>query len=275
MTVIDKMIHDKMIHDKMIHANEFRLRVLLTNYCNKNCSFCLNDFQAKTPTKYAPPFDLMDCIRAYGQFMRSIKQESIITFSGGEPGLHPMLNIILASARHHCNIVKVATNGLALDENHLHYVDKWHVHPTGPDEKIIAFKKLTDTICVQIVVTDKMSHEKLLELVTYYIFRNIPVKLFADFYSVDRDKVFDKIREIMVLFPEVSSRFTGRQINRGPACAGCEKDCVTLKALWYFPDGTASTCPQGARPLYDDDSWDETMDKAYKAHEVKKCQQLF
>jgi hypothetical protein len=123
-----------------------------------------------------------------------------------------------------------------------------------------------------------MSPENLLELVTYYLYRDIPVKLFADFYAVDRDKVFDKIKEVMIQFPEVSSRFTGKQINRGAACAGCKKDCVTLKALWYFPDGTASTCPQGERPLYSTParlpairqfSWDETMRKAYDAHEVK------
>jgi hypothetical protein len=205
--------------------------------------------------------------------MKSIKQESIITFSGGEPGLYPTLHLILSSARHHCDIVKVATNGLALDECHIELVDKWHVHPTTKDEQILEFRKLTrkltDTVCVQIVVTDAMTVNELFDLVKYYRFANIPVKLFADFYSVDRDKVFDKIRAIMVIFPEVSSRFTGRQINRGVACEGCERDCVTLKALWYFPDGTSSTCPQGQRPKFNDNSWDETMEKAYNAHQVK------
>ena len=254
----------------MIHANEFRLRVLLTNHCNKNCSFCLNDFQPKSPIYFAPAFDLMDCIRAYGQFMKSISQESIITFSGGEPGLYPALHLILAAARHHCDIVKVATNGLALeDQDHIPFVDKWHVHPTEMDNNILAFKKLTDAVCVQIVVTDTMSFEDILELVSFYLYRDIPVKLFGDFYSVNRDKVFDKIREVIIQFPQVSSRWTGKQVNRGAACAGCEKDCVTLKALWYFPDGTSSTCPQGERQKYDDDSWDETMDKAYNAHQVK------
>ncbi|MFW6272886.1 MAG: hypothetical protein ACOC2U_03805 [bacterium] len=33
--------------DKQIHANEFKLRILVTNDCNKSCKFCLNDFQPK------------------------------------------------------------------------------------------------------------------------------------------------------------------------------------------------------------------------------------
>jgi len=71
----------------MIHRDEFRLRILLTNDCNKDCHFCLNDFQPKGKT-YVHAFDVIDCIRAYGQFMKSIKEKSIVTFAGGEPGLH-------------------------------------------------------------------------------------------------------------------------------------------------------------------------------------------
>lgn len=33
--------------DKQIHANELKLRLLMMDGCNKKCSFCLNDFQAK------------------------------------------------------------------------------------------------------------------------------------------------------------------------------------------------------------------------------------
>jgi len=64
----------------------------------------------------------------------------------------------------------------------------------------------------------------------------------------------------------IRTRFTGQQLNRGKACLGCKKECVTLKALWYFPDGSSSTCPQNQRPKFDDDSWDETVEKAYNSH---------
>lgn len=263
--------------DKMIHAQEFRLRVLLTNKCNKNCEFCLNDFQPKTPTSFANPFDLTDCIRAYGQFMRSIQQPSIVTFSGGEPGIYPFLYLILRHARHYCDCVKVATNGTALDEENIHYVDKWHCHPTDKDERILEFNHIigqefnhiAGRVAVQIVVTDQMDDLHLLDLVDYYRDAGIPIKLFADFNSPNRLGLFDRIRLLGVQYPDIETRFSGKQINRGAACTGCEKDCVTLKALWYFPDGTSSTCPQMQRPLYDDDSWDETVEKAYKEHQVK------
>ena len=112
--------------DKLIHKDEFRLRVLLTNKCNKDCGFCLNDFQPKEPVRFAPMIDLIDCIRAYGSFMRYMKKKSIITFSGGEPGLYPGLNTILKNAKYHCDTVKVVTNGLAFFHDRVPYVDKWH-----------------------------------------------------------------------------------------------------------------------------------------------------
>lgn len=252
--------------DKMIHAAEFRLRILLTNKCNKNCAFCLNDFQAKGRT-YAFAPDVIDCIRAYGQFMKSIKQESIVTFSGGEPGIHPNLNIMLTNAAYYCNTVKLVTNGTALNEIYLPYVSKWHIGCTDKNLAVADFRKLTDKIVVQIVVTDDMRRTDLEDIVKFYKDNGIiVVKLFQDIFSKNKLKVRSDIQYIHDKFEGICTRFTGHQINRGEACAGCEKDCVTLKALWYFPNGTASTCPQGMLPPYDDDSWDETVEKAYNAH---------
>lgn len=57
--------------------------------------------------------------------------------------------------------------------------------------------------------------------------------------------VFDK--SLRAKFPsdeDVSFRFIGKQENRGPGCAGCNKTCVTLKAAWVFPDATITHCPQ-------------------------------
>lgn len=254
--------------DKMIHADEFRLRVLLTNQCDKNCEFCLNDFQSKKPKLFAFPFDLIDCIRAYGQFMKSIKEKSIVTFSGGEPGLHPNLNMILTHAKYYCHTVKVVTNGLAFNEIYLPYIDKWHIGVTNKNQDVIRIKELTDKISVQIVVTDSMTIEQLVDLVQFYRDEGIYVKLFVDFFSQNKDELRNKIEYIEDNFYGIDTRFTGNQINRGKACIGCERDCVTLKALWFFPDGSSSTCPQGMVPPYNDDSWDETMEKAYEAHKM-------
>ena len=256
--------------DKMIHADEFRLRILLTNDCNKNCSFCLNDFQPKKPRQFANPTDVTDCIRAYGQFMKSIGEQSIVTFSGGEPGLYPHLNLVLPNAKHYCDVVKVVTNGLALEQGLNPYVDKWHVGVTGPNVNVLTFKELTDKISVQLVVTDRMHMFELVETIAYYRKANIIVKLFVDFFSKDKQTLENRIKYLAAKINGVCTRFTGKQINRGPACNGCEKECVTLKALWYFPDGSSSTCPQGVKQLFDDDCWDETVEKAYRSHEIMR-----
>ena len=173
--------------DKMIHKNEFRLRVLLTNQCDKNCIFCLNDFQAKGK-KFASAFDVVDCLRAYGTFMKSIKQTPIVTFAGGEPGLHPMLNYILSHAKYYCHTVKVVTNGKAFYQCSLPYVDSWHVGVTDKNQKVIDFKKdFKKDITVQIVVTDQMTIVELIDMVSFYYAKDIKVKLFMDFFSQDSE----------------------------------------------------------------------------------------
>lgn len=253
--------------DKHIHQDEFRLRVLLTNQCNKSCDFCLNDFQDKEPEKMAFAFDLNDCIRAYGQFMKSIKETSIITFSGGEPGIYPFLEMALSYAWKYCDVVKVVTNGTAFKENLLPYVDRWNIHVTRrlPLDK---YYEYSDRITIQIVVTDGMHYDRIVELVNHYHQHRFLVKLFVDFHSRNKDILEERIIRAAAHFGNegICTRFTGVQVNRGKACEGCDKDCVTLKALWYFPDGSSSTCPQGYREKYDHDSWDETMEVAYAAH---------
>ena len=253
--------------DKQIHKNEFRLRILLTNKCDKDCGFCLNDFQPKKPVHYLNPFFYLDCLRAYGQFMRSIKETSIVTFSGGEPGLHPMLELFLSHARHYCDVVKVVTNGRALNPRFCKFVDCWHVGVTDKDESVLRFKQNADNITAQIVVTEQESIDSLIDLVWYYDRAGIQVKLFTDFYSENQEALADKVKWLAESFTEkIEVRFTGVQENRGKACEGCTQRCVTLKALWVFPDGSSSTCPQGLVKHYDDDSWYETVEKAYKAH---------
>jgi pyruvate-formate lyase-activating enzyme len=254
--------------DKFIHKDEFRLRVLLTNKCNKDCRFCLNDFQKKGEDM-ASLLDVTDCIRAYGQFMRSIREASIVTFSGGEPGLYPWLDIALSHAKYYCDTVKVVTNGLAFHADRKKFVDKWHFGVSDKDQSIVdIYKHITKDMIVQTVITDNMSFEEILDLIHFYHDEGLIVKLFSDFHSQDRESMRRKIEQTMDYFDSdrVCTRFTGKQINRGLACAGCEKDCVTLKALWYFPSGKSSTCPQGRLSYYDDDTWDETVEKAYAAH---------
>lgn len=252
------------MYDKLIHKDEFRLRILLTNECNKDCDFCLNDFQPKKPVVYANMLDVVDCLRAYGSFMRD---KSIVTFSGGEPGLYPGLGFVLRHARHYCRVVKVVTNGTALVPLLSGFVDSWHVGVTKEEPHVVNFLKYAKDITVQIVVTECDTHSKISSLVWYYYDNGIKVKLFSDFKSDKQDELQDLILWIMEPFKDgVSTRFTGKQENRGKACLGCKNRCVTLKALWVFPDGSSSTCPQGMAKRFDNDSWDETVERAYNAH---------
>ncbi len=253
------------MNDKLIHKNEFRLRILLTNECNKNCDFCLNDFQPKEPIAYANISDIMDCLRVYGSFM---KDESIVTFSGGEPGIHPDLRYMLKSAKLHCRMVKVVTNGTALRPDLVEFVDEWHIGVTHKNREIRCFLQNSKNIMVQIVVTDDMAAASLVDLVLFYRKDEIPIKLFVDFNSNNKSQLESKIENVMNMFDNgVYTRFTGRQINRGKACSGCKKECVTLKALWVFPDGRSSTCPQGTTEYFDRSSgWDEIVKKAYNNH---------
>lgn len=254
--------------DKTIHRDEFRLRILLTNKCNKSCSFCLNDFQPKEPPLYVNMLDVADCLRAYGTFM---KEKSIVTFSGGEPGLYPGLDFVLRHARALCKHIKVVTNGAALNPAFCAFVDSWHVGVIDKDERVVDFLQYSDNITVQIVVTMQRHYDDFRDLINYYHKEGIKVKLFTDFND-DRQGVLSlKTEALMNQFDErVSTRFTGEQENRGEACFDCKKQCVTLKALWVFPDGSSSTCPQGVCEKFDDDSWDETVEKAYKSHLYKK-----
>lgn len=255
---------DKAIYNKLIHKDEFRLRILVTNECDKNCSFCLNDFQPKKPVVYSNILDVADCLRAYGSFM---KDKSIVTFSGGEPGLHPGLEFMLINAKHYCKTVKVVTNGLALKPGLVDYVDAWHVGVTKEESAVVDFLQYSKDITAQIVVTESDTHSAISSLVWYYHDNGIKVKIFPDFKSDKQNELRDLILWIMKPFKgDVSTRFTGRQINRGVACLGCKRRCVTLKALWIFPDGRSSTCPQGVGEYFDDDSWDETVEQAYNNH---------
>jgi len=202
--------------------------------------------------------------------MRSIREASIVTFSGGEPGLHPMLNLFLAHARHHCDVVKVVTNGLALDPKFCKFVDCWHVGVIDKDARVIDFLQYSKDITAQIVVTEQESTRSLIDLIDYYHKAGLKIKLFTDFYSSHQDQLVKRVNQLADMFVDrILTRFTGKQENRGKVCKGCTKRCVTLKALWVFPDGSSSACPQGMCELYDHDSWDETVEIAYKAHLYK------
>ncbi len=260
-----------MLIDKNIHRNEFRLRLLVTNGCNSNCAYCLNDFQPKpagpADLRYLPYVVAINAINAYVLCARRNQVDPIVTFSGGEPGLWSDLFSIAQHAKIASACVKMCTNGTALEEKTDPYVDTWHISVV---EKYALPSWLPRSkVVVQFVVLEATTVEEMSDVVTYY--HPIPVKFFVDFFSQNKESLYQKIDAVVAQLPlsRVSSRHTGQQENRGIACAGCTRECVTLKGVWVFPDGIASTCPQGVvlpqRPETLGD-WDALMQDSYAKH---------
>jgi len=257
---MSKLLYHNMF-DKQIHRNDFRLRLLLTNDCNKHCYHCLNDFQPKSPIYYLDWNLAKRIIKDYCIFREDKAQ---VEFSGGEPGLHPKFKDLVLYTKQFSPFIKVNTNGVALKHRSISgVVDCWHIGALYPHRDII---KATNGQ-IQVVVTEK-NLKVLDKIVSYYGEYGIPIKLFTDFFSKKTGVLQKHIEEISQKYPSyvIKSRYTGVQENRGKLCSGCTKKCITLKALWVFPDGTVSACPQKEkRDVYYNIS--QIID-AFEAHRV-------
>lgn len=233
-----------MIFDKQIHKDDFRLRILVTNSCNKDCFHCLNDFQSKGDARFLDLDVARRVIQSYCLFMGDNAQVEI---SGGEPGIYPHLKEVVKYAKE-CNAtVKLNTNGTALNQGIDEYVDIWHIGVTWDGSLLIDDIKRVNGQ-VQIVVTSNVMNYYILNAIEYYGYHNVPIKLFVDFFAngEEKKKIEEVIKNVIEWYPEfdIKTRFTGTQENRGGICEGCTRKCITLKALWLFPDGTVSPCPQ-------------------------------
>jgi len=222
-----------------------------------------------------------EAIGSYCLFMRERGKQPIVTFSGGEPGIHPYIHNIIREAKGFGAFTKVVTNGTALYLTQLKdYVDCWHVSVTGKNEQLIEFLETNPGYNVQIQHVLVRGHKFLgrkyfplrepFELIKFYGPKKLPIKLWVNFFDSERDKKSTEasIIGLKSLFPdyEIKSRFTGPQENRGEACRGCKLNCVTLKALWVFPNGTASSCPQGVHPGKIVNNWTEVVREAFRVH---------
>src|SRR5580698_1394185 len=86
--------------------NPLLAQVVVTRRCNLACGYCneYDDFSPPVPTN-----DLLARI----DHLAKLKTASI-TFTGGEPLLHPELDRLIAAARAHGMIVTIITNGFRL-----------------------------------------------------------------------------------------------------------------------------------------------------------------
>jgi MoaA/NifB/PqqE/SkfB family radical SAM enzyme len=84
--------------------------------CNLSCTYCneYDDFSKPVPTEEL--LRRIDLLAALGT--------SIISFSGGEPLLHPDLDTLIARIREHGRLVGMITNGFLLNEDRIQKLNR-------------------------------------------------------------------------------------------------------------------------------------------------------
>ena len=86
--------------------NPLLAQIVVTRRCNLACGYC-NEYD-----DFSPPVPSRDLL-AWIDHLASLKTASI-TFTGGEPLLHPELDTLVRAARGHGMIVTMITNGFRL-----------------------------------------------------------------------------------------------------------------------------------------------------------------
>ena len=89
--------------------NPLLAQVVVTRRCNLACGYC-NEYD-----DFSPPVPLLDLL-ARVDHLAALKTASI-TFTGGEPLLHPDLDQVIRAARRHGMIVTIITNGFHLSRS--------------------------------------------------------------------------------------------------------------------------------------------------------------
>jgi hypothetical protein len=253
---------DENLVDKQKHAKEFRLRILLTNQCDKKCFTCLNDFQEKGEDFISPEF-VEGHIKEYISLCKNKCIRPVISLSGGEPGLHPEFSSILYMAVRSGAKVQVNTNGL-IDElvwDKYSPVDIRYHMGHGLRNKVVYGQTAVFILSELYSVTDVRL------FMTPFHEGGMKIKTFAEYHSSEhfRTVVYPQMLSVLGDYFPVSGRHTGVQENRGAGCECCSNECITLKALWLFPNNTSSFCPQRDGTAHNDHKsvWD-----AYHKHKV-------
>lgn len=256
--------------DKQIHRNEFKLRLLLTNECNRKCQFCLNDFQDipnqhnGVEPQYLDSNIAANAMVAYTRM--NTKYPWQIYFSGGEPTLHKHLPLLIEKGKKLKARLTLNTNGSFIGNKLLTNLFKRHIHCNHFG--IYHASEDLANLMVHLNATMQCVYSRTVPYVNtdflrFYMRYNIPIKIFCDLYDSDTEDYVNFIERLKMEYPEYpfSFRHTGIQENRGPGCTNCDRYCVTLKGAWVFPDGGVSHCPQKCRgEVYYPNSLSDWMD---------------
>lgn len=94
---------------------EKRLRLLVTSDCNMTCYYCHNEGQSKGSSYMSRElfYKIVHLVTDSGEELNTI------TFSGGEPLLHPDLAMYLRTLKSFSKELTVVTNGVLLDQKKL------------------------------------------------------------------------------------------------------------------------------------------------------------
>src|SRR5215469_4446774 len=95
--------------------NPLLAQVVVTRRCNLACGYC-NEYD-----DFSPPVPTSDLLARIDHLAR-LKTASI-TFTGGEPLLHPELDKLIAAARAHGMICTIITNGFRLTRD---WIDRFN-----------------------------------------------------------------------------------------------------------------------------------------------------
>ena len=252
--------------DKQIHRDELKLRLLLTDACTKNCEFCLNDFQQKGSTFL--PFSIAhQAIISYTSlFVNRVPLQ--VYYSGGEPTLSDILVLLVFLAKQLQARTTLITNG---DHPYLikkcqPFLDCLHISAYEIESRLVNLAR-------EYKASIQCLYPQHLDVALYYLHQDLPVKIFLDFYKPHLYEAYEEVaRQWSARYPQASFRFTGIQENRGIGCHGCALHCITLKAIWVFPDGGVTACPQlfkmpKAYPVGPQE-WREVFEEIYKFHKV-------
>ena len=265
--------------NKQIHRDEIKLRILLTNKCNQNCGFCLNDFQPKGES-FLYEDRALQAMTFYSLYFTG-KVPLQVYFSGGEPTLHNCLPTFLQYAKRLGCRTTLNTNGIGLVPKIYDIrdtIDCLHVGVYRIDQELGAAVALLKGD-IQSVYSKRFPHvtpdfiDYYTELGKHYFNTPTPIKIFKDIY--EENDYEDFARRMLEMFPHanLSFRHTGIQENRGEGCYGCDKKCVTLKAAWVFPDGGVSPCPQlyKAQKMYpmSPNDWLDAYSIVHRFHKVE------
>lgn len=239
------------VFNKQIHAEEFKLRILLTNTCTKSprCSFCWNDFQpvpsSQSTEQYIDTRMAMLIILAYCKQVEG-KYPLQIYFSGGEPTLHKDIVPLIQVAKVNGARVTLNTNGdfgKHLEDRMIGILDCIHFGVYNKD-KALADKIRRMKGSVQCVYSKSNPYVDE-DFIRFYLEQGLSIKVFGDLR--ENPSEYEAFAGYLKgKFPDkpLDFRFIGIQTNRGSGCFGCEKTCVTLKAAWVFPNGSIAACPQ-------------------------------